>query len=64
LQCPYPCIVAAYANFVDAIGQIRFTDLRASQISKLQAESNVISSQLNLLRLRYSIKRLTGELLD
>jgi outer membrane protein len=47
-----------------AIGQIRFTDLRASQISKLQAESNVISSQLNLLRLRYSIKRLTGELLD
>ncbi len=49
----------AYAN-----GQIQFNDLRASQVRKLQAESALVSARMNLLRLRYSIKRLCGELLN
>lgn len=45
-------------------GQIRFNDLRTAQINALQAESALISARMNLLRLRYSVKRLCGELLD
>ncbi len=49
----------AYAN-----GQIQFNDLRAAQVNKLQAESALVSARMNLLRLRYSVKRLCGELLN
>jgi outer membrane protein TolC len=45
-------------------GQIRYTDLRTAQVNKLQAESALVSACMNLLRLRYSVKRLSGELLD
>ncbi len=45
-------------------GQIRFNDLRTAQVNALQAESALISARMNLLRLRYSVKRLCGELLD
>lgn len=45
-------------------GQIRYTDLRIAQINKLQAESALVSARMNLLRLRYSVKRLSGELLE
>jgi len=38
--------------------------LRVAQVNLLQAESSLVSAQMNLLRLRYSVKRLTGELLD
>lgn len=47
-----------------ATGQIRFNDLRTAQVNALQAESALISARMNLLRLRYSVKRLCGELLD
>lgn len=45
-------------------GQIRFNDLRTAQVNALQAEYALISARMNLLRLRYSVKRLCGELLD
>ena len=45
-------------------GQIRYTDLRTAQVNKLQAESALVSARMNLLRLRYSVKRLSGELLE
>jgi outer membrane protein len=45
-------------------GQIRYTDLRAAQVAKLQAESTMLNAQLNLMRLRYAILRFTGALLN
>ncbi len=52
------------SNEAYKLGQIKFNDLRVAQVNLLQAESSLVSAQMNLLRLRYSVKRLTGELLD
>lgn len=44
-------------------GQLRFVELRAAQTNKLQAETGLLNAQMNLIRIRYSIKRLMGELI-
>lgn len=44
-------------------GQLRFVELRAAQTNKLQAETGILNAQMNLIRIRYSIKRLMGELI-
>lgn len=46
------------------VGQIRYNDLRQAQTNLLQAESSLQNTRLNLLRLRFGIKRILGELLD
>ena len=44
-------------------GQLRFVELRSAQTNKLQAETGLLNAQMNLIRIRYSIKRLMGELI-
>ncbi len=44
-------------------GQLRFVELRAAQVAKLQAETNLMNARMNLIRVRYSIKWLIGELI-
>ena len=54
----------ARAKEAYASGQIRFNDLRVAQVNVLQSESALVSARMNLLRLRYSVLRLSGDLLN
>ena len=66
LTQPVSVAVRALARAKEAYasGQIRFNDLRVAQVNVLQSESALVSARMNLLRLRYSVLRLSVDLLN